>query len=195
MVDIDVPSWNSLGVIPPMDEAHPAGAYRSPYKTNIVKFVEKFSTTPKRISILKGFLEFRSELHKVGLVDGFQWINGSFNENIELLEKRPPNDIDVVTFFNIHPGDSQAAIVARNPELFQPNSAEWRKENYHVDSYFQSLQVASGNLVERTVYWYSMWSHRRDLTWKGFLQIPLSPEYDSDAKLILIKISSEGGEQ
>ncbi|WP_414651656.1 DUF6932 family protein [Hafnia paralvei] len=34
----------------------------------------------------------------MGLAEGFQWVDGSFTENIELIERRTPNDVDVVTF-------------------------------------------------------------------------------------------------
>lgn len=52
----------------------------------------------ERRELLKGLLEFRSELHRIGLVDGIQWLDGSFIENVEEIEGRHPKDIDVVTF-------------------------------------------------------------------------------------------------
>lgn len=195
MASFDVPSWNEVGVIPPMDMNNPASAFRSPYKTDIVKLVERYATSPQRIAILNGFINFRSELHKTGLTNGFQWVDGSFNENIEVTENRPPNDIDVVTFFSLDENVSQQHVVSRNPDLFLPQQAKWRKKHFKVDSYLQSLQVPNDKLVEKTVYWYSMWSHRRDLTWKGFLQIPLSPQLDEEAKSLLDSMAAEGGEQ
>lgn len=195
MASLDVPNWNAVGVIPPMDMSNPVGAYRSPYKTDIVKLVERYATSPQRIAILKGFINFRSELHKTGLTDGFQWVDGSFNENVEITENRAPNDIDVVTFFTLPTNETQQRVVSRNPDLFLPQQAKWRKNNFKVDSYLQSLQVPNDKLVERTVYWYSMWSHRRDLTWKGFLQITLDPILDKEAKALLDTMAAEGGEQ
>ncbi|MEG6029045.1 hypothetical protein UXO45_09590 [Enterobacter hormaechei] len=191
----EIPSWNEVGVIPPMDMQRPTSTLRSPYKTDIVKLVERYSFSPQRIEILRGFLRFRNELYKTGLTDGFQWIDGSFIEDIELTEKRPPNDIDVVTFFNVAANDTQTEIVARNPNLFLPQMAKWRKQEFKVDSYLQSLQVPNAQLVERTVYWYSMWSHRRDLTWKGFLQVPLCVKTDQQALIALESRVSAGGEQ
>jgi hypothetical protein len=47
------------------------------------------------------------------------------------------------------------------------------------------------NLVQQTSYWYSVWAHRRNHQWKGFLEIDLSPTLDSDATVIL-RILSEG---
>ncbi|MCS5828604.1 hypothetical protein LNO09_12165 [Klebsiella variicola] len=84
-----------------MDEADPTSHARSPYKMDIVRFVSMFALSPARMKILKGFLDFRMSLSQAGLVEGFQWVDGSFTENIELIERRPPNDVDVVTFFSI----------------------------------------------------------------------------------------------
>ncbi|MCL2004836.1 MAG: hypothetical protein FWG73_01615 [Planctomycetaceae bacterium] len=72
---------------------------RSPYRIGLSEFVDYFSYSKQRIEILDGFLRFREGLHKSGLSSGFQWLNGSFLENIEDLESRHPNDIDVVTFY------------------------------------------------------------------------------------------------
>ena len=55
------------------------------------------------MAILDGFLRFRELLTQAGFVSGFQWVDGSFLENVEMLENRPPNDLDVVTFY-IPPG-------------------------------------------------------------------------------------------
>jgi hypothetical protein len=34
----------------------------------------------------------------VGIVEGFQWIDGSFIEDAEKSRGRPPADIDIITF-------------------------------------------------------------------------------------------------
>jgi hypothetical protein len=49
------------------------------------------------------------------LNQGFQWLDGSFAEQIELLEGRPPKDIDVVSFPLCQPKPAHAAQAA---ELF-----------------------------------------------------------------------------
>ena len=36
---------------------------------------------------------------KIGIGSGFQWLDGSFLENVEMTEKRDPGDLDLVTFF------------------------------------------------------------------------------------------------
>ncbi|MFW9038281.1 DUF6932 family protein, partial [Klebsiella sp. C239] len=139
-----------MGVIPPMDEADPTSHARSPYKMDIVRFVSMFALSPARMKILKGFLDFRMSLSQAGLVEGFQWVDGSFTENIELIERRSPNDVDVVTFFQFSAGDDDATVIGRNPELFNHDLV---KTKYLVDSYYHGLNAPSHELVEITVYW------------------------------------------
>ncbi|MFC6122201.1 DUF6932 family protein [Citrobacter bitternis] len=174
--------WNEMGVIPPIEMTDPTSYARSPYKMDIVTFVSMFAITPQRMKILKGFVKFRTALSEVGLVDGFQWVDGSFTENVELIEKRPPNDVDVVTFFKFSDGDDDNSVINRNPSIFVHESV---KKEFLVDSYFEGLDAPGHYLVERTVYWYSMWAHKRDLSWKGFIQIPLNPQLDKAAMAIL----------
>jgi hypothetical protein len=63
--------------------------------------VTRFATTPERQAIIAGLLAYRHALHATGLVRGFQWLDGSFAEHVEVIEQRPPNDIDVVTFYGL----------------------------------------------------------------------------------------------
>lgn len=171
-----------MGVISPIDTSDPTSLARSPYEMGIVNFIDAFALTPARVKILKGFLNFRIALANVGVTDGFQWIDGSFTENIEQNEGRPPNDVDVVTFFSFQPHDNDSIVFQRNPKIFDQIDV---KSKYLVDSYIEVLDVPGQQLVSRTVYWYSMWSHKRDLSWKGFIQVPLSPSLDIVAMSIL----------
>jgi hypothetical protein len=41
--------------------------------------------------------------------------------------------------------------------------------------------MTAERLVAQSSYWYSMWSHRRNQAWKGFLQIDLAPSQDVEA--------------
>ncbi|MHC8285792.1 DUF6932 family protein [Pseudomonas sp. XS1P51] len=93
-----IPEWNPEGLLPPINEQNPAGMDRSPYEVDLLAFVERFATSLDRCVILEGYLSHRSELHKIGMAEGFQWLNGSFTEHIELTDQRAPRDIDVVTF-------------------------------------------------------------------------------------------------
>ncbi len=85
-------------MLPPVNPDDATGPERSPYPVSLVDLVLRFSTSPERRKILNGLLRFRQELHAIGLISGFQWIDGSFIEDIEFLEERAPQDVDVVTF-------------------------------------------------------------------------------------------------
>jgi len=132
-----------------------------------------------RLAILMGLLAYRKALHELGLVRGFQWLDGSFLENIEALETRAPRDIDVVTFYFMPEGQTQRSLVASSGSLLEPATA---KAQFHVDAYFVQLDTNQpDSLVEMSTYWYSMWSHRRNGQWKGFLQVDLAPVEDTAA--------------
>ena len=55
-----------------------------------------------------------------------------------------------------------------------------------VDGYFCELGgPVDAYQIRRIAYWYSMWSHRRDGLWKGFVQVDLDPSQDGLAQKIL----------
>ena len=111
------------------------------------------------------------------MIEGFQWIDGSFAENVELLERRDPKDVDVVSFVHV-------------PASFNPTPPQLRvldndnaKASYLVDAYFVEINLLPpDNLIKQAAYWYSMWSHRRNQAWKGYLQVDLSPADDATAQ-------------
>ena len=179
--DGSMPSWNSSGVLSPIDINAPHSQRRSPYAMTLGDFVGSFAFTAPRIDILRGFLAYRERLHSAGLVSGFQWLDGSFLEDVERVKGRPPGDIDVVTFFDLPGHLTQEMVRDANPGLFPQNDIERKalKSQYNVDAYVQSLSTAPPRLVKQSAYWYSMWSHRRDdFIWKGFVQVDLNPKGD-----------------
>lgn len=168
-----IPDWDTRGLLPPAFS--PGGFDRSPYPATVLELVEKFGPlSTARRDILTGFLDFREGLHKAGLIQGFHWLDGSFLEDIETNGSRPPNDVDVVTF--VDPLGANLGL-----EFVAPGS----KTKFMVDSYFVELTMPTKNLIELCTYWYSMWSHRRDSSWKGFLQVDLDPINDSQARTLL----------
>ncbi|MEZ4740233.1 MAG: hypothetical protein R2818_12975 [Flavobacteriales bacterium] len=150
----------------------------------------RFGTTPERLRILDGFLKYRAAIHATGVREGFQWINGSFSEDVERIEKRPPNDIDVVTFFIEPSGIGQAKLVADHPTAFgvDPLVRRSRKATLFVDAIGISLTSPALSLVERSCYWYGLWSHRRNDLWKGYVEVDLDPGQDALARQILDKL-------
>ncbi len=176
-----IPAWDHHGVLPPLNTLSPTSADRSPYVVSLTDLVMRFSTSDERRRILDGLRRYRQEFHRIGLTSGFQWLDGSFLEQIELREDRAPRDIDVVTFFDMPVGRSQIDVFNMNPRFFRPDDRENVKNDFHVDGQWVSLSVPPRMLVGRAAYWYSIWAHRRDHLWKGFVQIDLSPLEDATA--------------
>nr|WP_299379756.1 hypothetical protein [uncultured Halomonas sp.] len=192
---MSLPAWDSRGVLPPIHpEAEGHSSHRSPYKSTLPAFIERFATTRPRIALLDKLLNYRSDLHAAGIVKGFQWINGSFVQDVELLESRPPNDIDIVTHFYVPDGHTQQTIATAYPYLITPPLV---KQTYGMDAYPNVLGgEANAYFAKRITYWYSMWSHRKiDNAWKGFVEIDLSALGDAPARDALRDASDslEGG--
>jgi hypothetical protein len=187
MANAPIPPWNARGVLPPNDPLDPTAHDRSPYPVPLLDVVMRFATSAERRAILQGLLNFRAALHRMGLVGGFQWLDGSFMEHVELLEKRAPRDIDVVTFLDT------PAVFAPTP----PDDAALRhttaKARFKVDSYLVELDATPPrDLTLLSAYWYSVWSHRRTAEWKGFLQVDLSPREDGPAQAWLNATAAAG---
>jgi len=190
MSTVSIPNWGAQGVIPPIDTIDPTSANRSPYRVSLTDFILRFAETSERCGILDGLLKYRKALHGVGLISGFQWVNGSFLEHVEVTELRAPNDIDVVTFYRLSEGATQATVFAQNATLFDHNQT---KATYHVDGYPVDLGAKPEMLVKYSAYWYSVWSHRRNQAWKGYVEIDLCPADDESAARLLASSQMTGG--
>lgn len=66
------------------------------------------------------------------------------------------------------------------------------KDTYHVDAYLQDLSDTPAALVKKPSYWYSMWSHRRNHVWKGFVQVDLDPMDDGASIIELDNLEQQG---
>jgi hypothetical protein len=184
-----IPAWNAAGVLPPIRPGAPGSSPdRSPYPVELSLLVDRFATSPERRSILDGLLRFRAAFHQAGIVSGFQWLDGSFLEDVETLENRPPRDMDVVTFFDLPEGQDQRSLFQQHRTLFDPKQT---KATYAMDAYIAVLGYPTDqSQVTQVAYWYSMWSHRCDGLWKGFVQVDLNPAQDTAA---LALFNSDGG--
>ena len=181
-----IPQWDRNRLIPPIrpDTPEEGGTQpfsRSPYEATLEEFVERFIINHDRAVLIQGFLDYRAALHHEGITRGFQWVNGSFVENVEEWQENAhtPNDIDVITYY--YPPGTQNPNVA---PLFWPPET---KQRFHIDARGVQLGLA---LDEGTVgdiaYYYGLWSHRtRDQLWKGFVHIDLDPTEDNPALQIL----------
>lgn len=176
-----IPNWNARGVIPPIAPGeHGASARRAPYVVTMIEVVERYAFSKQRRTILRGLLALRRGLSAAGMTEGFQWLDGSFVEDVETHRSRPPADIDVVSFVPLGDAAQQRALLSRYPDFFVPAKT---KKRFYVDAYYRNLDDPHDqNTVRWTAYWYSMWAHRRgDQLWKGFLEVPLSAGDDDEA--------------
>ncbi len=171
-----LPEFTLAGLLPPYYGTDPAQPQSlAPYHTSVEVVAKALSHTAKRSEIFHGFLQFRLALQQAGLNNGFQWLNGSFTEMIEVRENRNPNDLDVVTFFRRPPHLRSDPLwntfVASNSTLFQPLL---NKQQYHCHSFFVDLDIDPIMVVTQTRYWYGLFSHRRVTgEWKGMVEVPL----------------------
>lgn len=176
-----IPAFEQSGVLPPFKGDSPAEqASQAPYKVSLAEFVTHFATSPERIEILKGFLNYRIALKAIGIDNGFQWVDGSFVEDVEKTRGRPPNDVDLVTFAERPVGFSDTdwqGFVRTNIALFRPQDL---KAKYSCDAYYIDLAMPAKLLVSRTAYWFGLFSHQRETNlWKGMLEIDLSCDESS----------------
>ena len=109
-------------------------------------------------------------------------------EDIEGLEARHPNDVDVVTFCHrpIAMKTNHAVweeFLTSNISLIAPMQV---KAAFKCDAYFVDLDVEPAAIVYQTRYWFGLFSHRRGGLWKGMLEIPLAVTTDdSDASIMV----------
>lgn len=170
-----IPELNQSGVLPPFirerDPTTPANM--APYQSTIIEFVSRYAQSPERIIILRGLLTYRQKLKAIGITEGFQWLDGSFVENVESNLGRPPADVDLVTFA-MRPTtnlDSWRGLVHDNTELFVPKES---KEKFMCDAYFVDLNTHPMHIVDITRFWFGLFSHQREsYLWKGMVQIPI----------------------
>lgn len=185
-----IPDFNLNGVLPPFVGSTPGAqmALSSPYQCSPAELVERFSTSDQRKTLLRGFFGFRKALRANGLEAGFQWVDGSFTENVEALG-RDPRDIDVVT-------------LSYRPKAYVADAAAWatfvddqskggifdrelNRASFACDASFIDLHTLPHLVARQAAYWNGLFSHRRgSFQWKGMLAIPLHID-DADALVAL----------
>lgn len=173
-----IPSFNQSGYLPPFisSPANPAGL--SPYRVSLYDFVSHFSTSNQRNLIIDGFLKYREAIKKLGITEGFQWVDGSFVEDVEKNKSRPPNDIDIVTFAS-RPAQYQLIedwqqFLSINKGLFDPNLT---KSQYLCDAYYVDMNLSPFHIARVASYWFGLFSHQRaTYQWKGLIEISLSDD-------------------
>lgn len=173
-----IPSNSHDGVLPPFvpgGSPHDFGAV-APYRADLLEVAQRYATSKARIEILQGLVAYREALRSIGIQSGFQWIDGSFVEDCESIRKRPPSDVDIVTFAfrpqHLSDPGTWKAFIASRPDIFDPNTT---KKIYRCDAYFVDLAVHPVHVVVQTRYWFGLFSHQRDTyLWKGMVEVPIT---------------------
>jgi hypothetical protein len=186
---LDIPDLTISGVLPPFVGSPTNSASMSPYATTLVRVAQKFCGSPARAEILRGFLAYRRELSRIGIVNGYQWLSGSFLENIEVLEKRNPRDVDIVTICHrpVPYGtdyEAWADFFSANLPLFDSSQT---KLAFHCDARFVDLDTDSFSIVDQTRFWFGLFSHRRGGLWKGMLRVPLQVTQDDTDAFAMVR--------
>jgi len=183
-----IPAFDHNLVLPPHlgDPVEPGQL--SPYPCSTLDLCQRFGTTAARRAILGKFLDFRQRLRGEGLTNGFQWLDGSFLEDVETRESRSPNDLDLVTVYWGYDRAFQTGLMTRFREFASPKLA---KAAYNLDHYNFDAGFNLPLTLEQTRYWILLFSHNRQGVWKGMLRIELNtPAEDAAARQELAKARS-----
>ncbi|AMR28245.1 hypothetical protein A0257_14880 [Hymenobacter psoromatis] len=184
-----IPQSTLQGILPPFIGGDPTFPDNmSPYRTTMQSFVQRFGSSPERLAIIRGLLDYRAALLKAGLT-GFQWLSGSFVEDVESIRGRPPKDIDVVSVIN-RPLDFIADekwvefLDGEHGTLL--TDAEAMKKAYQCDAYAIDMNEPGIDIVNLTRYWFGLFSHQRVTSvWKGMVVVALDSQQDEEARTIL----------
>lgn len=180
-----IPSFDNRHLLPPFTGSTVTQlAGRSPYSTTVGEIGASLALTNDRKALLWGLLQFRADLRSLGFTDGFQWVDGSFVENIEASSGRPPNDIDIISFLNrpaqYSNNQSWAVFLSSTPTFNNKHV----KTAYKCDTYFADLSLPPKNVVDNAAYWLSLFSHQRGTQhWKGILSIQIDTPVE-DAQML-----------
>ena len=159
-----------------------------PFPATSEEVCQRFATSPERLIILDGWLRFRQELTRLGVTTGFQWLDGSFLEDVEKSASRAPNDLDIVTFYRppvgVYPADLLGQLQTGLPAFFLRTEA---KKLFKLDHFGVHLGSRSEALVDSTRYWTGLFSHNRAGVWKGMLRIELNTPVEDTAAAALLK--------
>lgn len=169
-------------LLPPFLGASPTSSLAvSPYQTTLAEFCQRYSHTAPRKAILHGLLDLRQVFISNNLF-GFQWIAGSFVDDIENLAGRAPNDVDVVTFYTPPSGPARLSVAPIVAGTEHPHC----KAAFKVDHYTIPLDGQPPAIVDGARFWYALFSHTRLSEWKGLVRLSLdSSAGDAAARAIL----------
>jgi hypothetical protein len=176
-----IPPLNPSGTLPPFTGASAADPGMSPYAATMREVAQMFCTSQHRAELFNDWVRYRKALVSAGL-SGFQWVDGSYCEDVERLLGRDPADIDLVTAIirpvHLHNHAAWAAFFAANVSLFDRAQI---KSNYRCDSLLIDVTFPAFAVHPQLTYCFGLFTHQRVThLWKGLLQVQL-PADDDDA--------------
>ncbi len=182
-----IPQFDHNHVLPPHTGDPTNPRYLSPYSSSILEFCQRFATSSFRIDLLHHLIRFRQKMTLSGITKGFQWIDGSFTENIEVSQKRNPKDLDLITFYRDLTAIEEKHIEENFPEF---TDQKMSANMFKLDHYLVDYNFDPEYTITATRYWIQLFTHTRLDVWKGIIQLPLNtPEDDQLAIDYLITIS------
>jgi hypothetical protein len=177
---MSIPLFTIDGILPPFAGADPGDSpsLMSPFAVDSIEVALRFGTTDRRRQILNGWLDHRAALREIGIVEGFQWLDGSF------LEEKEPNDLDVVCFIrlprSVRTEEEQFALWNNNLAHFDRSAV---RATYSLDCFFIPLDSSPEDLISLSRYFLQLFSHQRQtFLWKGMIQVPLEVADDALAR-------------
>jgi hypothetical protein len=174
------------GVLPPYtspDPTIPSGM--SPYTTTTLEMAQHFCKTSERLALFQGFLTFRQMLRALGFTAAWQWVDGSFCEDCEILHSRPPKDIDIITLYRRPPKISDAAAAWKLIVGAKLDDRNETMKTYNCDAYWVDVDHPAYKQNRQLTYWFGLMTHQRVTNlWKGILSVELGSN-DDDAKKYL----------
>lgn len=175
-----IPKLNVHGVLPPHQGDPTDRTQTSPYPATTLELCEKFGHTKPRRDILRGYLGLRVLLHQLDVIEGFQWVDGQFLEDVERRTRKAPEHIQVVTFCRLSERCRDREFAHLTATLESPKATLL---DYQVDHTPILLSWPPTVLVDHTQHWCGRLSHQKETNaWKGLLRIDLNtPEADEAA--------------
>lgn len=185
-----VAEFNNWGLLPPYVGNPALPSAFTPYAWTAEDLTKRMGFNATRKSLLSNLIEYRKELRNSG-VTGIQLIDGSFLEDSERLQGRPPGDIDIINLIHQDPKSMPTPHVMN----LLTNRSEL-KIKYQLDVmapiplFFDNLGRPAVGL-ESFTYFFSLFSHCRDKhfgfpVWKGMVQLDLTSNSNEDDGAILL---------
>lgn len=190
---MSVIEFNEQGLLPTFLGSPTSLQNRSPFQYSIECFARDFIdgyegfNAERRSKLIMGLLGYRKLLYDHGIVKGFNWIDGSFVTNKELLVGAPPNDLDVYSILELPEGETQESLADKFPYISDHDKI---LQDLSLDTYFHFVDTDNFNYdstIKSAVYFHSIWTQYKNTTlYKGYIRVDLSPDQD-----ILLKAKLE----